>query len=45
VSIGPGSRREGRTCYRRFLDHWANGEIDRDNVAEAERKLRGAGVR
>jgi serine/threonine protein kinase/tetratricopeptide (TPR) repeat protein len=28
--------------YRRFLRHWREGDLDRDKVADAERKLRAA---
>ena len=29
-----------RTYYRRFLEHWRDGDLDRERIAEAERKLR-----
>jgi tetratricopeptide (TPR) repeat protein len=31
-----------RDEYRRFLDYWRDGDLDRDKVADAERKVRGA---
>jgi hypothetical protein len=35
-----GEHAKARDQYRRFLDHWRDGDLDRDKVADAERKLR-----
>ncbi|MFQ5745271.1 MAG: hypothetical protein ACE5HV_17080, partial [Acidobacteriota bacterium] len=35
-----GDSGRARQEYRRFLDYWQNGDIDRQRVAEAERFLR-----
>jgi serine/threonine protein kinase/tetratricopeptide (TPR) repeat protein len=35
-----GDEEEARENYRRFLDHWGDGEIDRDLVRAARAKLR-----
>jgi len=32
---------KAREAYRRFVNYWKNGTIDRDRVAEAERKVKG----
>jgi tetratricopeptide (TPR) repeat protein/TolB-like protein len=31
---------ESREYYRRFLEHWRDGDLDREKVADAERKLK-----
>jgi len=36
-----GDATKSREAYRRFVGYWKDGDIDRDRVAEAERKLRG----
>ncbi len=36
-SLGDGAAAAG--YYRRFLDSWDEGEIDRDDVARARRRL------
>jgi hypothetical protein len=35
-----GDRARARDHYRRFLDHWRAGDLDRDKVADAERQLK-----
>ena len=32
---------KAREAYRRFVGFWKDGDIDRERIAEAERKLRG----
>ena len=34
-----GSLEKARPYYQRFLDYWKNGDIDRDRMAEAARKI------
>jgi len=34
-----GDTDKARTFYRRFLEYWGDGEIDRDRVGEARRKI------
>jgi tetratricopeptide (TPR) repeat protein len=34
-----GDRAKARDFYRRFVDYWGDGDVDRDRVAEARRKL------
>ena len=41
IREGAGDMTKAREYYRRFLDYWKDGDIDRDRVAEAERKMRG----
>jgi tetratricopeptide (TPR) repeat protein len=36
-----GDRAKARDYYQRFVDHWGDGDIDRDHVVEAKRKLTG----
>ncbi len=36
-----GDMTKAREAYRRFVGYWKDGDLDRDRVAEAERKLRG----
>ena len=36
-----GDATKSREAYRRFVGFWKDGDLDRDRVAEAERKLRG----
>ena len=36
-----GDLTRAREAYRRFVGYWKDGDLDRDRVAEAERKLRG----
>ena len=35
-----GERPRAREHYARFLEHWRDGDLDRDKVADAERKLK-----
>jgi tetratricopeptide (TPR) repeat protein/TolB-like protein/predicted Ser/Thr protein kinase len=35
-----GEKEKARAGYQRFLEHWRDGDLDRDKVANAERKLR-----
>ena len=32
-----GNSQQAREYYRRFLDHWADGDMDRDRVEHARR--------
>jgi tetratricopeptide (TPR) repeat protein/TolB-like protein/predicted Ser/Thr protein kinase len=34
-----GEKEKARAGYQRFLEHWRDGDLDRDSVASAERKL------
>jgi len=34
-----GDRAKAAAAYRHFLEYWADGEIDRDKVADAQKKL------
>jgi hypothetical protein len=34
-----GDTEKARSFYRRFVQYWENGEIDRERVAEARRKI------
>jgi tetratricopeptide (TPR) repeat protein len=36
-----GDLTHAREAYRRFVSYWKDGTLDRDRVAEAERKIRG----
>ncbi len=36
-----GDLTRAREAYRRFVGYWKDGDLDRERVAEAERKLRG----
>ena len=36
-----GDRTKARDAYRRFIGYWKDGDLDRERIAEAERKLRG----
>jgi len=36
-----GERDKARALYRRFLEYWENGELDRERVADAQKKLSG----
>ena len=36
-----GDRDKGRALYRRFLEYWEKGELDRERVADAQKKLSG----
>jgi tetratricopeptide (TPR) repeat protein len=33
-----GNRDKAREYYRKFLDYWAEGDMDRDRVADAKKK-------
>ncbi len=35
-----GDRTKGREYYQRFLTYWGDGDIDRDRVADARKKIR-----
>jgi hypothetical protein len=35
-----GERAKARDYYRRFLDHWGGGELDRDRVAATRAAIR-----
>jgi tetratricopeptide (TPR) repeat protein len=37
-----GDPQRAREHYARFLEHWREGDLDRDKVTAAERKLRAA---
>ncbi|MGB5659099.1 MAG: protein kinase [Thermoanaerobaculia bacterium] len=37
IALERGDLEEARTHYQRFLDHWADGDLDRDRVAQAKR--------
>jgi TolA-binding protein len=37
IALEQGDLEEARTYYQRFLDHWADGDLDRDRVAQAKR--------
>lgn len=34
-----GESEQARDYYRRFVDHWKDGDMDRERVAEATKKL------
>ena len=34
-----GDRDKAREYYQRFVDHWGNGDVDRERVADARRKI------
>ena len=34
-----GERDKARAFYRRFVDYWGDGDMDRDRVADARKKL------
>jgi TolB-like protein/predicted Zn-dependent protease len=36
-----GDMTKARDAYRRFVGYWKDGDLDRERIAEAERKLRG----
>ena len=36
-----GNRDQARAFYRRFLEYWGDGEMDREKVAEARKRLAG----
>jgi tetratricopeptide (TPR) repeat protein/TolB-like protein/predicted Ser/Thr protein kinase len=36
-----GDRAKAAECYRRFLQYWGDGDLDRDKVADARKKLAG----
>ena len=40
VALERGDLEEARTYYQRFLDHWADGDLDRDRIAQAKRVVR-----
>jgi tetratricopeptide (TPR) repeat protein len=37
IALERGDLEEARQYYQRFLDHWADGDLDRDRVAQAKR--------
>jgi tetratricopeptide (TPR) repeat protein len=37
IALERGDLEEARTYYQRFLDYWADGDLDRDRVAQAKR--------
>jgi tetratricopeptide (TPR) repeat protein len=39
IAFRQGDRAKAKNCYERFLKYWADGDIDRDRVADARRKL------
>ena len=41
IREGRGDMTGAREAYRRFVGYWKDGTMDRDRVAEAERKIRG----
>jgi eukaryotic-like serine/threonine-protein kinase len=43
ISERNGNRAKAAEYYRRFLNYWGDGDIDRERVAEARRKAGGAG--
>ena len=36
-----GNRDKAREHYRRFVDYWKSGDLDRDRVTDAQKKLAG----
>ena len=36
-----GDRDKARALYRRFLEYWENGELDRERIADAQKKVSG----
>jgi tetratricopeptide (TPR) repeat protein/TolB-like protein len=36
-----GNRDKAREFYRKFLDYWKDGDMDRDKIADAQKKLAG----
>jgi hypothetical protein len=34
-----GEKEEARRYYKRFVDYWGEGDLDREQVEEARRKL------
>jgi hypothetical protein len=30
---------QARACYQRFVDYWGDGDLDREQIEEARRKL------
>ena len=39
IAAQSGDRAKAINYYRRFLGYWGEGEMDRDKVAEARKKL------
>ncbi len=37
IALERGDLEEAKTYFQRFLDHWADGDLDRDRVAQAKR--------
>ena len=37
IALERGDLEEARQYYKRFLDHWADGDMDRDRVSQAKR--------
>lgn len=42
ISERRGDRAKAADFYRKFLQYWADGDIDRDRVADAQKKLAGS---
>jgi len=41
ISERRGDRARARAYYQRFVNYWGDGDIDRERVAEARKKIRG----
>jgi tetratricopeptide (TPR) repeat protein/predicted Ser/Thr protein kinase len=41
LALERGDLEEARSYYQRFLGHWADGDLDRDHVAQAKRVVAG----
>jgi tetratricopeptide (TPR) repeat protein/predicted Ser/Thr protein kinase len=39
IALKQGDRAKAKNCYERFLKYWADGDVDRDRVADARQKL------
>ena len=39
ISEKQGDRDKARDYYRRFVEYWKNGDLDRERVADAQKKL------
>jgi tetratricopeptide (TPR) repeat protein len=39
IALRQGDRTKAKACYERFLKYWADGDIDRDRVADARRQV------
>ena len=42
ISERRGDRAKAAGFYRKFLQYWADGDLDRDRVADAQKKLAGS---